>query len=71
MTIQTIFNWNFQSIAISTAQPFVAEYLRKECGDLNEVASDNDDDANSKGVEDVENSTGEALTTLDRLVNIR
>ena len=35
------------------AQPFVTEYLRKECGDLNELASDNDhdkddDDANSK-----------------------
>ena len=35
----------------------MAEYLRKECGDLNEVASDNDDDkdnddddGNSKGV---------------------
>ena len=39
----------------------MAEYLRKECGDLNEVASDNDDDiddddhdANSKDVEVVE-----------------
>ena len=39
-----MFNWNFQSIATSTVQPFVAEYLRKECGDLNEVASDNDDE---------------------------
>ena len=36
----------------------MAEYLRKECGDLNEVASDNDDvkdddddDANGKDVE--------------------
>ena len=71
MTIQTIFNWNFQSIATSTAESFAAEYLRKERGDLNEVASDNDDDANSKDNEDVENSTGEALTTLDRLVNMR
>ena len=76
MTIQTIFNWNFQSIATSTAQPSVAEYLRKECGDLNEVASDNDDDiddddANSKDVQVVEISTGEALTMLDRLVNVR
>ena len=55
---------------------FVAEYLRKECGDLNEVASDNDDnndddDANSKDVEVVEISTGEALTMHDRLVNMR
>ena len=38
-------------------QPFVTEYLRKECGDLNEVAADNDGDkddndvANSKNVE--------------------
>ena len=70
-------NWNFQSIATSTVPPFVAEYLRKECGDLNEVASDNDDDkdddddANSKDVEVVEISTGEALTMLDRLVNLR
>ena len=60
----------------------MAECLRKECGDLNEVASDNDDDkddddddddddANSKNVEVVELGTGEALTMLDRLVNLR
>ena len=57
----------------------MAEYLRKECGDLNEVASDNDDDkddhddddANSKYVEVVEISTGEELTMLDRLINLR
>ena len=78
MTIETIFNWNFQSIATSTVQPFVAEYLRKECGDLNEVASDNDDDkddddddANSKDIEVAKISTGEALTMRDRLVNLR
>ena len=57
-------------------QPFVAEYLRKECGDLNEVASDNDDDkddddSNGKDVEVVEIGTGEALTMLDRLVNLK
>ena len=57
-------------------QPFVTEYLRKECGDLNEVASDNDDDkddddANSKGVEVVEIGTDETLTILDRLVNLK
>ena len=56
----------------------MAEYLRKECGDLNEVALDNDDvkddddddddDDNSKDVEVVEIST---LTMLDRLVNLR
>ena len=50
----------------------MAEYLRKENGDLNEVASDNnddkdDDDANSKDVEVVEINTGEALKMLDRL----
>ena len=61
----------------------MAEYLRQECGDLNEVASDNydvkddddddddDDDANSKDVEVVEIGTGEALTMLDRLVNLK
>ena len=53
----------------------MTEYLRKECGDLNEVASDNDDDkddddANSKDAEVVEIGTGEALTMLDRLVNL-
>ena len=56
--------------------PFVAEYLRKECDDLNEVASDNDDDndddeANSKDVQVVEISTGDALSMLNRLVNQR
>ena len=55
----------------------MAKYLRKECDDLNEVASDNDDDkyddddANSKDVEVVEISTGEALTMLGKLVNLR
>ena len=59
----------------------MTEYLRKECGDLNEVASDNDvkddgdddddDDANSKDVEIVETGTGEILTMLDRLVKLK
>ena len=59
----------------------MAEYLRKGCGDLNEVASDNDDvkddddddddDANSKDVEVVEIGTGETLAMLDRLVNLK
>ena len=56
----------------------MAEYLGKECVDLNEVASDNDDDkndgddddANGKDVEIVEISTCEALTMFDRLVNL-
>ena len=83
MTIKTIFNWNSQSIATTTVQPFVAEYLRKEFVELNELASDNDDvkddddddddddDANSKDVEVVEIGTGEGLTMLDRLVNLK
>ena len=55
----------------------MAEYLRSECGDLNEVTLDNDDDkdddndANSKDVEVVQISTGEALTLFDGLVNLR
>ena len=55
----------------------MAEYLRKECGDLNDVASDNDDDkddhddASSKDVEVVKIGTGEALTMIGRLVNLR
>ena len=58
----------------------MAEYLRKECGDLNEVASDNDDvkdddddddDTNSKDVEVVEIGIGETLTMLHRLVNLK
>ena len=60
----------------------MTEYLRKECGDLNEVASDNDDvkdddddddddDANSKDVEVVKIGIGEILTILDRLVNLK
>ena len=55
----------------------MAKYLRKECGDLNELASDNDngkddddDDANSKD-ELVEISTGEAPTMLDSLANLK
>ena len=61
----------------------MAEYLRKECGDLNEVASDNDDvkddddddddddDASSKDVEVVKIGKGETLAMLDRLVNLK
>ena len=78
MTVKTIFKWNFQSTATSKIQLFATECLRKGCGDLNEVASDNDDDkydvdddANSKDVEVVEIGTGEALTMLDRLVNLK
>ena len=59
----------------------MAEYLRKECGDLNKVASDNDDvkddddddddDSNIENVEVVETGTAETLTMLDRLVNLK
>ena len=56
----------------------MAKYLRKECSDPNEVDSDNDDDkdddddvANSKDAEVVETGTGETLTMLDRLVNLK
>ena len=57
----------------------MAKYLRKQSDDLNEVASDNDDDkdddddddGNSKDTEVVEIRTGEALTILDRLVNLK
>ena len=55
----------------------MTEYLRKECGDLNEKPSDNDgdknddDDTNIKDAEVVEIGTGEALIILDRLVNLR
>ena len=54
----------------------MAEYLREECGNLNEVPTDNDDVkeddyANSEDVEVVEIGTGEILTMLDRLVNLK
>ena len=65
----------------------MAKYFRKKHRNLNEVASDNgdykddddedDDDGNSKDIEIVELAevveigTGEALTTLDRLVNLK
>ena len=78
LNVKTIFNWNFLSIATSRVWPFATEYLRKECGDLNEVASDNDDEkddgddnATSKDVVVVEISTGKALKMLDRLVNLK
>ena len=37
----------------------------------NDGDDDDDDDANSKDVEVVEIGTGEALTMLDRLVNLK
>ena len=49
----------------------MAEYLRKEMASDNDDDKDDDDDASSKDVEVVEIDTGEALTTLDMLVNLR
>ena len=57
----------------------MVKYLKKECGDLNEVALDNndkdddddDDDANSKDAEVDEVGTGRALIMLDRLINLK
>ena len=57
----------------------MAKYLRKACVDRNEVASDNDDgkddddddDGSSKDAEVFEIGTGEALTMLDRFVNLK
>ena len=45
------------------------KYLRKECSDLNKVASDTDDDKDVvDDVSTVEIGTVEALTMLERLV---
>ena len=56
----------------------MSEYFRKGCGDLIEVASDNDvkdddddDDANSKDVAVIKIGIGEIITILDRLVNLK
>ena len=45
---------------------FCGQILRKECGDLNEVASDNGDDNKV-----VEIGTCEALLMCDSLVNLK
>ena len=72
-----IFNWNFPSIVTSTVKPFLVKYIRKECGGPTGLASDDDDDddddddTNSADVEAVEIGAGEALTMLDRLVNLK
>ena len=79
LTVETIFNWNFHSIANSTLQTFLAKYLRKKCSDPNEVASDNEDDKDdcddddddddediSKDAKVVAFGPGEVLTMLDR-----
>ena len=62
---------------VSLVKVCVTEYLRKECGDLDEVTSDNDvdkdddGDVNSKDVEVIEMGTDEALTMLGRFVNLK
>ena len=69
---------------VNSVKACVTEYLRKECVDLNKVASDSDDDKdddnddgddansnNSKDIGVVEIGTGEALTMLDGLVNLK
>ena len=74
LIVRTIFKWSFQSMATSTVEPFVAKYLRKEGGNLNEVAwnndsdknddddDDDDDDINSKDVKVVSIGSGEVPT---------
>ena len=61
-------------------QHFLADYLKKDRGDLNEEASDkddakddddDDDDANSKDDEVAQIGTGEILIMLDSLVNLK
>ena len=47
------------------------KFLRKECSYLNKVASDTDDDKDVDDVSTVEIGTVEALTMLDRLVNLK
>ena len=77
MQLFTAISSNIVIWTVSLVKACVTEYLWKECGNLNEVASDKDDgkddnaDINSKDVEVVEMGTGEALATLDRLVNLK
>ena len=59
-----VVNSNMVDQRVSSVKACVTEYLRKECADLNEVASDNeddktvnDDDASSKDVEVIEIGT--------------
>ena len=61
------------------SQSLCSEYLQKECGDVNEVALDSDDDKDDGDDNDdneinskvVEIGTREALEILDRLVNLK
>ena len=64
---------------VSSVKACIAEYLQKECGDVNEVALDSDDDKDDGDDNDdnevnskvVEIGTREALEMLDRLVNLK
>ena len=64
---------------VSSVKACVTEYLQKECGDVNEVALDSDDDKDNGNDKDdnednskvVQIGTREALEMLDRLVNLK
>ena len=64
---------------VSSVKACVTEYLQKECGDVNEVALDSDDDKDDGDDNDdnevnrkvVEIGTREALEMLDRFVNLK
>ena len=64
---------------VSSVKACITEYLQKECGDVNEVALDSDDDKDDGDDNDdnevnskvVEIGTREALEMLDRLVNLK
>ena len=64
---------------VSSVKACVTEYLQKECGDVNEVALDSDDDKydgndnddNEVNSKVVEIGTREALEMLDRLVHLK
>ena len=64
---------------VNSVKACVTEYLQKQCGDVNEVALDSDDDKDDADDNDdnevnskvVEIGTREALEMLDRLVNLK
>ena len=72
-------NFDMVDWRVSSVKACVTEYLQKECGDVNEVTLDSDDDKNDGDDNDdnevnskvVEIGTREALEMLDRLVNLK
>ena len=75
----TPINFDMVDWRVSSVKVCVTEYLQKECGDVNEVALDSDDDKDN-GDDNDDNEvnskvviigTREALETLDRLVNLK